>query len=70
MYATGFCMCPMKLAIRRYCNEGHGILNARYMRKALVEKRVKGTTASDNTINETDKSIKMKDIPNISTYHK
>ena len=62
-------LCPMKLAIRRYCNEGHDILTAQDMRKALVEKRVKGTTASVNTINETNKSLKMKDIPNISTYH-
>ena len=37
------------------------------MRKALVEKGVKGTTASVNTINETKKSLKMKDITNIST---
>ena len=62
-------LCPMKLAIRRYCNEGHDILTAQDMRKALVEKRVKGTTASVNTINETNKSLKMNDIPNISTYH-
>ena len=62
-------LCPMKLAIRRYCNEGHDILTAQDMRKALVEKRVKGTAASVNTINETNNSLKMKDIPNISTYH-
>ena len=34
-------LCPVKLAIRRYCNEGHDILTAQDMRKALVE-RVKG----------------------------
>lgn len=62
-------LCPMKLAIRRYCNEGHDILTAQDMRKALVENRVKGTTSSVNTINETNKSLKIKDIPNISTYH-
>ena len=62
-------LCPMKLAIRSYCNKGHDILTARNMRKAPVEKRVEGSTASVNTINETNKSLKMKDIPNISTYH-
>ena len=58
----------MKLAIRRYCNEAHGILTAQDIRKSQVEKGVKGTTASVNTINETKKFLKMKDITNISTY--
>ena len=33
-------LCPMKGAIRRYCNEGHDILSAADMRTALEERPV------------------------------
>ena len=38
-------LCPMKTCIRRFCNEGHDILSAGDMRRALSERPVKGTSA-------------------------
>ena len=38
-------LCPLKASIRRYSNEGHGILSADDMRIALSECYVKGTSA-------------------------
>ena len=61
-------LCPMKLAMK-YCNEGHDILSASDMRKALTERRVKGTDACVDTISKANKSLEIKDIPNISAYH-
>ena len=46
-YGTDVCdriLCPMKTCIRRYCNEGHDILTAADMRRALSERPVKGTS--------------------------
>ena len=37
---------PMKGAIRRYCNEGHGVLTASDMHTALKERPVQGCTAT------------------------
>ena len=37
-------LCPMKTCIRRYCNEGHDILPAADMRRALSERPGKGTS--------------------------
>ena len=36
-------LCPMKTCIRPYCNEGYDILTAADMRRALLERPVKGT---------------------------
>ena len=39
-------LCPMKGAIRRYCNEGHDFLSAQYMYCAPKERQVKGSNAA------------------------
>ena len=38
-------LCPMKTCIRRFYNEGHDILSAGDMRRALSERPMKGTSA-------------------------
>ncbi|CAB4040930.1 Hypothetical predicted protein [Paramuricea clavata] len=62
-------LCPMKLARKTYCNEDNDILSASDMTKALTERRVKGTAACVNTISEANKSLEIRDIPNINAYH-
>ena len=39
-------LCPMKNSIRHYCDEGHDIDCASDMTTALLERPVRGTTAS------------------------
>ncbi|KAL9953731.1 hypothetical protein ACROYT_G041192 [Oculina patagonica] len=53
-------LCPMKSAIRRYCNEGHDVLSAKDMRTALSERPVRGTTASVCSVNESQKTLEVK----------
>ena len=48
-------ICPLKSSIRRFCDEGNYIINAQHMRKALMTRPVKGTTASVNEIDESAK---------------
>ena len=60
---------PLKSSIRRYCNEGHDILNAKDMYTALSYHSVKGTSASVNKINESAEELKVKKITNFSSYH-
>ena len=43
-------LCPMKLAIQKYCNEGHDIFTASDMRRALLERPVSETSTSVNRI--------------------
>jgi hypothetical protein len=62
-------LCPMKLAIRNYCNEGHDILRAEDMREALIDHPVKGTTCSVNQIDEAAQSIKVKNIAQFNNFH-
>jgi hypothetical protein len=62
-------LCPMKRAIQKYCNEGHDILTASDMRRALLERPVSGTTASVNRIDYSSITIKVKNIDSISTYN-
>ena len=62
-------LCPMKLAIRNFCNQGHDILRAEDMREALMSHPVKGTTCSVNAIDETAQSIKVKNIAQFSNFH-
>ena len=38
---------PLKASIRRYCNEGHGVVSAKNMYTALKERQVMATTASE-----------------------
>ncbi|CAH3151372.1 unnamed protein product, partial [Porites evermanni] len=63
-------LCSMKPSIRRYCNEGHGVISARDMRVALSECPVQSTTASVCVINETQKTLKVHKIEGFSKYHK
>lgn len=61
-------LCPLKSAIRRYCNEGHDILTANDMRTALQQRPVIGSTAAVCQVNETKNSI-VKKIPKFSAFH-
>ena len=45
-------LCPMKAAIRKYCEEGHDIMNVGAMHEALNERPVKGTTAAVAILDE------------------
>ena len=56
----------MKTCIRRYCNEGHDILTAADMRRALLERSVKGNCASTD---ETKKTLDANKIEGFSKLH-
>ena len=62
-------ICPMKNSIRVYCNEGHDILTAMDMRKALMERPVRGTTAAVCALNTSNCTLEVNKILNFSTYH-
>ena len=53
-------LCPMKGAIRMYCNEGDDILSAADMRTALEERPVQRCTAAVCRVNETKKDVEVK----------
>ena len=60
---------PLKSSIRKYCNEGHDILNATDMNTALNYHPVKGASSSVNEVNESVEQLKVKKITNFSSYH-
>ena len=62
-------LCPMKAAVRRYCNEGHDIVTAQDMQIALKERPVRGTTAAVFSLTEESRTLKIKKIPNYSSLH-
>ena len=62
-------LCPMKAAIRRYCNEGHDIVTAHDMQVALDRRPVQETTAAVFCVSEEKKTLKMKKIANYSSFH-
>ena len=62
-------LCPMKASIRRYCAEGHDILNVRQMREALKERPVRGTTAAVGILNDTCKNLQIHKIKHFSELH-
>ena len=62
-------LCPMKTAVRRYCNEGHDIVTAQDMEIALKERPVQGTTAAVFCVDEDSTTLKIKKIPNYSSLH-
>ena len=62
-------LCPLKGAIRRYCNEGHDFLNASDMHTALKERPVQGCTTSVCHVNETKKGIDIKKLQQFSAMH-
>ena len=59
----------MKLAVRRFCDEGHDIQAARDMRDALLERPVKGVTAAVCEVNEKQRTIDVFKITYFSAYH-
>ena len=62
-------LCPMKAAIRRYCNEGLDVVSAQDMYTALKERPVKGTTATVCAIQEQYATLEISKIPNYSNLH-
>ena len=52
-----------------YCNEGHDVLTASDMHKALKERPVQGRTASVYHVNETKKGIHIKKLQQFSAMH-
>lgn len=62
-------LCPMKTCIRRYCNEGHDILTAADMRRALSERPVKGTSACVCAVDEAKKTLEVNKIDGFSKLH-
>jgi hypothetical protein len=57
----------MKLAIRRYCDEGHDIVSAKDMKKALLECPV--SEVSVNKIDESKMSAEVKPMKNFNSFH-
>lgn len=62
-------LCPMKASIRRYCNEGHDILSADDMRRALSERFVKGTSACVCLTDVSKKTLDVQSVEGLSSYH-
>ncbi|KAK3745380.1 hypothetical protein QZH41_001418 [Actinostola sp. cb2023] len=62
-------LCPIKAAIRRFCNEGHDILNAGDMQSALVKQPVRGTSSAVCSINESRRTAEVKKIEGFSKFH-
>lgn len=62
-------LCPMKAAIRRYCNEGNDVITAEDMHVALMKRPVRGTTAAVCCVNEDSRTLKINKIPNYSSLH-
>ena len=62
-------LCPMKSAIRRYCNEGHDVISANDMRTALSEPPVRGTTACVCSVNELHLTLAVNRMDGFSRYH-
>ena len=59
----------MKTGIRRYCNEGHDILTATDMRRALSERPVKGTSACVCAVDEAKNTLEVNKIDGFSKLH-
>jgi len=62
-------LCPMKAAIRTFCNEGHDILSANDMHIALKERQVKGTTAAVCSVGESNKNAEFRKLEGFSKFH-
>ena len=58
-------LCLMKAAIRKYCAEGHDIMNVGAMHEALKERPVKGTTAAVAILDESSKILEVQKINNL-----
>ena len=62
-------LCPMKAAIRTFCNKGHDILSANDMHIALKEQQVKGTTAAVCSVDESNKNAEVRKLEGFSKFH-
>ena len=62
-------LCPMKSCIRRFCDEGHDILTAADMKRALSERPVIGTTACVCAVDETRKTLEVKKMEGFNRLH-
>ena len=62
-------LCPMKSCIRRFCDEGHDILTAADMKRALSERPVIGTTACVCAVDETRKTLEVKKMVGFKRLH-
>ena len=62
-------LCPMKAAIRTFCNEGHDIVEANDMHIALKERQVKGTTAAVCSVDESNKNAEVRKLEGFSKFH-
>lgn len=62
-------ICPMKLSVRKYCDEGHDIQSVKDMRGALLERPVKGVTVAVGEVIEGHKTTDVTKIPHFSMYH-
>ena len=62
-------LCTMKSSIRRYCDEGHDITCAAHMRTALLERAVRGVTASVCAIDKKKKNLSIQKINGFSKLH-
>ena len=59
----------MKSSIRCYCDEGHDINCAANMRTALLERPVRGVSASVCVIDEKKNNLKVNKIDGFSKFH-
>ncbi|CAH3193969.1 unnamed protein product [Porites evermanni] len=59
----------MKAAIRKYCAEGHDIMNVGAMQEALKERPVKGTTAAVAFLDESSKILEVQKIKQFNELH-
>ena len=62
-------LCPLKISIRRYCNEGNDVVSAKDMHTALKERPVKGTTASVCSVQEQHTTLEIAKIFNFNSLH-
>ena len=62
-------LCPMKAAIRRYCNEGNDVITAEDMHVALMKRPVHLMTAAVCCVNEDSRTLKINKIPNYTSLH-
>ena len=62
-------LCPMNVAIRKYCAEGHDIINVGAMHEALKERPVKGTTAAVAILDESSKILEVQKIKQFSELY-
>ena len=62
-------LCPMKSSIRCYCDEGHDINCAANMRTALLERPVRGVSASVCVIDDKKNNLKVNKIDGFSKLH-